>query len=76
MDVARDEERSAALLVRVWTEGGGAFRARLTAVDTSAGGPAGAAPAGEEVTLTVTASPGEVLDAVRAWLDRFVGAAP
>jgi hypothetical protein len=68
--VTVEQERSAALLVRVWTEGGtGAFRARLTAVDTS-----GAAPAGKEVAVAVAASPGEVVDAVRAWLSSFVDA--
>jgi hypothetical protein len=68
VDVAQD--RSAALLVRVWTEGGaGAFRARVTAVDTS-----GPDAAGEEVTVAVVASPGDLLDAVRAWLDRFLAA--
>ena len=68
-----EQGRSAALLLRVWTEGGSAgFRARLTAVGTNATPPAAGAPApGEEVVVVVAATPGEVLDAVRAWLDRF-----
>jgi len=67
--VTVDQERSAALVVRVWTENAdGAFRARLTAVDVT-----GAATAGEEVAVAVAASPGDVLDAVRAWLDQFLG---
>jgi len=60
--------RSAALLVRVWTEGGAeSFRARVTAVDTS-----GPDPTGEEVTVAVAASPGDLLDAVRAWVEEFL----
>ena len=70
--VTVDRERSAALLLRVWREGDtGGFRARLTAVDTS-----GVAPSGEEVTVAVAASPGDVLDAVRAWLEQFVHVGP
>lgn len=64
-----NDDRSAALLVRVWTEGGGAFRCRLVAIDTSPGtGPA------EERTLAVTSSPGEAMATVREWLDRFLSA--
>ena len=63
-----EQDRSAALLVRVWTEGGAAtFRARVTAVDTS-----GPGPTGEEVTVAVAASPGDLLDAVRAWMEEFL----
>jgi len=52
--------------VRVWTESPeGEFRARVTAVDTSSAGPPGA-------EVAVTASPGELLDAVRDWLDEFL----
>lgn len=59
------DERSAALLVRVWLEGGrDRFRARVSAV-----GPDGAA---DDRTVAVAASPGEVIDAVRDWLDRFL----
>jgi hypothetical protein len=66
-----DDDRSAALLVRVWVEGGsGHFRCRLTTIDTS-GGPG----SGEEVTLTVTSSPSDVVTAVRQWLGRFLDVA-
>ncbi|MGY1695690.1 MULTISPECIES: hypothetical protein [unclassified Geodermatophilus] len=58
---------SAALLVRVWLEDAGRFRARLlTQADTPAGTSA------PEVTVAVAASPAEVLDAVRDWLDDVV----
>ena len=64
-----EQDRSAALLLRVWLEGDGeSFRARLTAVDTS-----GAADPDESPTVAVSSSPGEVVDAVRDWLERFVG---
>ena len=60
------DDPSAALLIRVWLEGAGGFRARLlTLRDATAGAP------GEEVTVAVAASPGDVLDAVRDWLDGF-----
>jgi hypothetical protein len=63
-----EQDRSAALLVRVWTEGGTrGFRARLTAVDTS-----GPDSTGEELTVAVAASPGDLMNAVRAWLDEFL----
>ncbi len=59
------DERSAALLVRVWLEGGSdRFRARVSAV-----GPDGAR---DDRTIAVTASPSELLDAVRHWLDGFL----
>ncbi len=64
-------DRGAALLVRVWLEGDPgteAFRARLTTVGTTGG-----TALGREVTIAVAASPAEVLDAVRHWLDEFVG---
>ena len=58
--------RSAALLIRVWLEDAGEFRARLlTQRDATAGRPA------EEVTVAVASSPDGVLDAVRDWLDDF-----
>ena len=65
--VTVEQDPSAALLVRVWLEGGESFRARLTAADTSGG----ADPDGG-VTVAVSSSPGEVVDAVRDWLERFV----
>ena len=62
-----DDDTSAALLIRVWLEGSREFRARLlTLGDATAEAPA------EEVTVAVTSSPDEVLDAVRNWLDGFV----
>jgi hypothetical protein len=78
--VAVDRDRSGALLIRVWVEGAdGAFRGRLTTVDTTPDAVTGAAPeaAGEGTTVAVTSSPGDLLDAVRTWLDGFRGdAAP
>jgi hypothetical protein len=62
------EDRSAALLVRVWLEDETEVRARLTAVDVVPGrGP------GQEVTVAVASTPGDVIKAVRAWLDEFLG---
>ncbi len=60
------DDPSAALLIRVWREGASEFRARLLTVR----GATAETPA-EEVTVAV-ASPGDVLDAVRVWLDGFV----
>ena len=61
------DDPSAALLIRVWLEGSREFRARLlTLRGATAGTPA------EEVTVAVTSSPDEVLDAVRNWLDGFI----
>jgi hypothetical protein len=60
------DDPSAALLIRVWFEGAGEFRARLLALrDATAETPP------EEVTVAVTSSPGGVLEAVRGWLDDF-----
>ncbi|WP_448608648.1 hypothetical protein [Geodermatophilus sp. URMC 60] len=60
------DDPSAALLIRVWLEGPGEFRARLmTLRDATAEAPA------EQVTVAVASSPGGVLDAVRDWLDGF-----
>jgi len=61
-----DDDRTAALLVRVWLEDGTeSFRARVTAV-------APTAPA-EGATVAVASSPADVLAAVRTWLDEFLG---
>ena len=75
--VTMDGDRSAALLVRVWLEDDGleagleAFRGRLTAVDTTPG-----PRAEEECTVAVASSSDDVVDAVRAWLDDFLGRMP
>ena len=63
-----DGDPSAVLVVRVWLEGGtDQFRARLmtagTTPDSGVGG---------EVTVTVASLPGDVVRAVRAWLDEFL----
>ncbi|SNS14731.1 hypothetical protein SAMN06893096_102227 [Geodermatophilus pulveris] len=64
------EDPSAALLVRVWLEGGSDFRARLLSLrDATADTPA------EEVTVAVASTPEDVLAAVRDWLDGFAGGA-
>jgi hypothetical protein len=60
--VAVTDERSAALLVRVWWEDGtNEFRARVVSVGLSAHE--------EDRTIAIAASPRQVLDAVRDWLD-------
>lgn len=60
-----DGDRSAALLVRVWFEDGAlTLRGRLTSRDTW---PAGTGP--PETTVAMAATPEDVVDAVRAWLD-------
>ena len=62
------DDPSAALLIRVWLESAVDFRARLVTLrDATAEAPA------EEVTVAVASSPGGVLDAVRDWLDDFIG---
>jgi hypothetical protein len=62
---------SASLVIRVWLEDAGEFRARLlTLGDGTAGTPA------EEVTVAVVSSPGDALDAVRGWLDGFTRRPP
>ncbi|SDX30900.1 hypothetical protein SAMN05660209_00112 [Geodermatophilus africanus] len=60
------QDPSAALLLRVWLEGPGRFRARLLTLHADAAG-----TSAEEVTVAVASSPEGVLDAVRAWLDDF-----
>jgi hypothetical protein len=65
--VTLNDDRSAALLIRVWIEEGtDSFRGRVSSIDTS-GGAAG----GGEVTFAVASSPSGVLDAVRRWLEDF-----
>ena len=64
------QDPSAALLLRVWLEGPGEFRARLLTLRADAAG-----TSTEAVTVAVASSPQDVLDAVRAWLDA-VGRGP
>ena len=67
--VAVDGDRSAALVVRVWREDGTrSFRGRLTSTDTF---PVGAGV--ELATVGLASSPRDVVDAVRTWLDEFLG---
>jgi hypothetical protein len=70
--VAVDGDRSAALLLRVWREDGTpSFRGRLIGMDTSPGS------AGEELaTVGLATSPRDMVNAVRAWLDEFLGDDP
>jgi hypothetical protein len=64
-----DEDRAAALLVRVWVEADSdQFRARLTAIDTSGAAGAGA----EQQTIAVAASVSDAVNAVRGWLEDFL----
>jgi hypothetical protein len=59
------DDRSAALLIRVWLEEGtDQFRARVTAVGLDA--------PEEDRTVALASSRREVIDAVGDWLDRFV----
>jgi len=63
--VAVTEDRSAALLIRVWFENGPeGMRARLTAVE----GP-DADSVEQDRTVALAATPRDVLDAVRRWLE-------
>lgn len=63
--MAVTDDRSAALLVRVWLEDGtDQFRARVTAVGLDA--------SDDDRTVALASSPREVVDAVGDWLDRFV----
>ena len=65
--VTLTEDQSAALVIRVWLEGGAdQFRARLTTAEI-----AGSSGRGGNRTLAAS-SPGDVLDAVREWLDEFL----
>jgi hypothetical protein len=62
------DDRSAALLLRVWLEEEtGEIRARLSAV-----GGTGPDEPGEDRTVALASSPGDVLDAVSHWLDGFI----
>jgi hypothetical protein len=66
------EDRSAALLLRVWLEDGAdGFRARLTEVRD--GEPT---PGGSSRTYAVAASPREALRSVSEWLDEFLREGP
>ena len=59
------DDRSTALLLRVWTEGGAdEFRARLLAI-----GPDGQQ---SDRTVAFASSPDGVLDAVSSWLEEFL----
>jgi len=70
--VTLDDDRSAALVIRVWLEREtDQFRGRLTAIDTSPG-----SDGGDGATVAVASSPREVTDAVSQWLDDFVHDAP
>ena len=63
-----DGDPSAVLVVRVWLEGGtDQFRARLMTAGTTPD-----SGVGQEVTVTVASLPGDVVRAVRAWLDEFL----
>jgi hypothetical protein len=62
------DDISAALVIRVWFEGGtNHFRARLTTADTSPGS-AGVS----ELTVAVASSPRDVVDALSEWLEDFL----
>jgi hypothetical protein len=62
-----DDDRSSTLILRVWLEGGtNTFRGRVTTVDTTVG------HGGGELTVGVASTPGEMVDAVRVWLDEFL----
>ncbi|MDP5181599.1 hypothetical protein QOZ88_03030 [Blastococcus sp. BMG 814] len=63
---ALPDDRSAALLVRVWLEDGtDQFRARVTAV--------GRDESEDDRTVALASSPSELVHAVGEWLDGFVG---
>jgi hypothetical protein len=70
--VAVSDDRSVALLLRVWLEDGGEqFRARLSSL---ARPPDGGQE--EELTVAVASSPRDVLSAVSDWLNEFLAHAP
>jgi hypothetical protein len=64
------DDRNGALVIRVWLESGGGFRARVIAADLTDPSRSDA-----ERTIAVAASPGEVMAAVRGWLDDFLDGA-
>jgi hypothetical protein len=58
--VTLNDDRSSALLIRVWVEEGtGGFRGRVSSIDTSGG------EAASDVTFAVASSTDDVLDVVR-----------
>jgi hypothetical protein len=60
------DDRSFALLIRVWFEDGSeTFRARVTALRS----PSDHSETSRDLTVAVTTSPGEVVTAVSDWLD-------
>lgn len=68
--VTLNDHRSATLILRVWLESAtDDFRGRLTTLDTTVG------HEGAELAVGVTASPADLVNAVRAWLDEFLGQA-
>jgi hypothetical protein len=62
------DDRSAALLIRVWLDGVDRFRARVIALGTD--------EPDDERTVALAASPGGVLDAIGHWLDDLPGHGP
>ncbi len=69
--VAVSDDRSAALLLRVWLEDGdGQFRARLSSLARTRD------EQEEELTVAVASSPRDVLTALSDWLDEFLAHAP
>jgi hypothetical protein len=60
-------ERSVVLLLRVWCEADGAFRARVVAPVRQPGGAPG------EHTVALASTPRELVDAVHHWLGGLCG---
>jgi hypothetical protein len=66
--VTVDDDRTAALVIRVWLEGPtDQFRGRLTVAHADPG-----AETGGVITVAVASSPRELTDALSQWLDDFV----
>jgi hypothetical protein len=62
--VAVADDRSAALLLRVWIEeGSDQFRARVMAIGSGGG---------TDHTVALASSPDQVLEAVGQWLDEYL----